>query len=143
MAHPSQNLFSSMEDLSPGHGVALSEFMGNLPFNEAGLLPAIAQDLESGEVLMLAWMNCDALEQTISSGKMTYWSRSRKSLWIKGETSGHYQNVVSISFDCDGDAILCQVTQTGNACHTNRKSCFYLGLDPTLDRVSIIAAKSS
>ena len=143
MTSQSQDLFSGMENLLPGHGVALSEFVGSLPFNEAGLLPAITQDVESGEVLMLAWMNREALEKTIASGRMNYWSRSRKSLWVKGETSGHFQVVVSVSFDCDGDAILCQVNQIGNACHTNRKSCFYLGLDPSLDRVSVIAARSN
>lgn len=91
---------------------------------------------------MLAWMNRTALEQTITTGKMTYWSRSRGSLWVKGETSGHFQHVVSVQFDCDGDTILCQINQKGRACHTNRKSCFYFALDPTLDRVSVVAAKA-
>ena len=106
------------------------------------MLPAIAQDVETGEVLMLAWMNREALEKTISSGTMTYWSRSRQSFWVKGETSGHYQQVESISFDCDGDAVLCKVRQQGSACHTGRKNCFYLSLDPDGKRVTISADKA-
>ena len=130
--------FHELEKLSIGDSQPLSRIIDNLAFNEQGLVPAIAQDVESGEVLMLAWMNRTALQQTIISGKMTYWSRSRETLWIKGETSGNYQYLMSINFDCDGDAILCRITQKGSACNTNRKSCFYLKLDTTLDRVTII-----
>ena len=130
--------FHELEKLSIGDSQPLSRIIDNLAFNEQGLVPAIAQDVESGEVLMLAWMNRTALQQTIISGKMTYWSRSRETLWIKGETSGNYQYLMSINFDCDGDAILCRITQKGSACHTNRKSCFYLKLNTTLDRVTII-----
>lgn len=89
------------------------------------LIPAIAQDANSGKVLMLAWMNRAALAQTLATGKVTYWSRSRKELWVKGETSGHTQFLKSISLDCDGDTILIQVEQIGVACHTGEPSCFH------------------
>jgi phosphoribosyl-AMP cyclohydrolase len=131
--------FRELEELSVGDSQPLNRIIDNLAFNEQGLIPAIAQDFESGEVLMLAWMNRTALQQTITTGKMTYWSRSREKFWIKGETSGHFQYLVSVKFDCDGDTILCRITQKGSACHTNRKSCFYLKLDTTLERVTIIA----
>lgn len=94
-------------------------------FDAGQLVAAIAQDAINGDVLMLAWMNQEALEQTISSKKGVYWSRSRQSLWVKGETSGHIQEVVDISYDCDGDAILLQVNQVGSACHTGERSCFH------------------
>lgn len=90
-----------------------------------GLIAAIAQDATSGEVLMLAWMNEEALKQTMATKRATYFSRSRNSLWIKGETSGHFQEVISIDFDCDGDAVLLKINQTGAACHTGQKSCFH------------------
>ena len=89
------------------------------------LVAAIAQDAQSREVLMLAWMNKEALATTITTGRVTYWSRSRNSLWIKGETSGHFQEVKRISYDCDGDAILLEVIQTGAACHTGERTCFH------------------
>lgn len=94
-------------------------------FNSDGLVAAIAQDADNGDVLMLAWMNADALAQTIATRRATYWSRSRQALWIKGETSGHTQEVIDIRIDCDQDAILLKVRQVGPACHTGRKSCFY------------------
>ena len=94
-------------------------------FDSNGLIAAIAQDASTGEVLMLAWMNAEALEKTISTGNATYWSRSRQALWLKGETSGHVQRVVEIRIDCDQDAVVLRVEQTGGACHTGRKSCFY------------------
>ena len=94
-------------------------------FGPDGLIAAIAQDAQSGEVLMLAWMNAEALQQTISTGKATYWSRSRNALWVKGETSGSVQTVEDILIDCDQDAVLLKVHQAGRACHTGRTSCFY------------------
>ncbi len=94
-------------------------------FNYVGLIAAIAQDVESGDVLMLAWMNEEALRKTIETGRATYWSRSRGTLWTKGESSGHTQEVTDILVDCDQDAILLKVRQTGAACHTDRPSCFY------------------
>ncbi|MFY2826514.1 phosphoribosyl-AMP cyclohydrolase [Ruegeria sp. MALMAid1280] len=96
-----------------------------LKFNEAGLIPAIAQDESSGEVLMMAWMNVQAIEKTLETGRVTYWSRSRQSFWIKGETSGHVQELVDFRLDCDRDCLLVLVRQTGAACHTNRRTCFY------------------
>ncbi len=96
-----------------------------LAFNEAGLVPAVAQDAETGEVLMLAWMNAEAVRRTLATGRVTYWSRSRQSFWIKGETSGHVQELVELRVDCDGDAILVRVRQTGPACHTGERSCFF------------------
>lgn len=94
-------------------------------FNQDGLIAAIAQDHETGEVLMLAWMNAEALAATLETGKATYWSRSRGELWIKGETSGASQKVIEVRIDCDQDAVLMKVKQTGGACHTGRPSCFY------------------
>ena len=90
-----------------------------------GLIAAIAQDAKTNEVLMIAWMNEEALTKTIETKRATYFSRSRNSLWVKGETSGHFQEVLSIDFDCDGDAVLMKVNQTGAACHTGEKSCFH------------------
>ena len=90
-----------------------------------GLAPAIAQDAVTGEVLMLAWMNRDAVAQTLATGRVTYWSRSRAAFWIKGETSGHVQRLVELRLDCDRDCLLALVEQQGPACHTNRRSCFY------------------
>lgn len=94
-------------------------------FNADGLIAAIAQDATTGEVLMLAWMNADALKATIETRRATYWSRSRQALWVKGETSGHVQQVEDVLVDCDQDAVLLKVHQTGGACHTGRQSCFY------------------
>ena len=94
-------------------------------FNEAGLVPVIAQDHTNGEVLMMAWMNQTALDRSLSSGDMTYWSRSRQSYWVKGETSGNRQRLVSISIDCDRDCLLAQVEQKGPACHEGKRSCFF------------------
>lgn len=98
-------------------------------FNADGLIAAIVQDVATQEVLMMAWMNADALKATCSTGRATYWSRSRQELWVKGETSGHTQTVTEILIDCDQDAILLKVDQTGAACHTGRKSCFYRKID--------------
>ncbi|WP_428925153.1 phosphoribosyl-AMP cyclohydrolase [Marinibacterium sp. SX1] len=97
----------------------------SLVYNDAGLIPAIAQDATSGEVLMMAWMNAEAVEKTLQTGRVTYWSRSRQSFWIKGESSGHVQELVDFRVDCDRDCLLVLVNQTGPACHTNRRSCFY------------------
>lgn len=100
-----------------------------LNFNEEGLIPAIAQDAETGAVLMMAWMNRESLIQTVKTGNAVYWSRSRQRLWRKGEESGHEQQVRSLRADCDGDTILLQVTQKGGiACHTGRASCFFYEL---------------
>ena len=104
----------------------MNDFEPNkLRYNEAGLIPVIAQDENTLEVLMLAWMNKEAIERTLKTGKVTYWSRSRNKFWIKGESSGNTQNLVELRFDCDRDALLVIVRQKGAACHTLRKSCFF------------------
>ncbi|RYG35642.1 phosphoribosyl-AMP cyclohydrolase [bacterium] len=101
-----------------------------LKFDANGLIPAIVQDHENGQVLMFAWMNEQSLGITLESGYCTYWSRSRGKLWIKGETSGHRQRVVRVSLDCDQDCLLFQVEQIGAACHENFRSCFYRDIEP-------------
>lgn len=105
--------------------ISRADFLKAVIFNADGLVPAIAQDAKSGAVLMLAWMNREALEKTLTSGAVTYWSRSRKSLWTKGETSGHTQKLIEAYVDCDGDALLLKVDQIGSACHTGEAVCFY------------------
>lgn len=102
--------------------------MRELTYNAEGLIPAIVQDAETREVLMLAWMDAEALRRTLTTGRATYWSRSRKEYWVKGETSGHHQHVVSVAADCDGDTILLTVEQTGAACHTGNRTCFFTPL---------------
>jgi len=97
----------------------------SLKYNDQGLIPAIAQDEVSGEVLMMAWMNSEAVRRTLDSGRVTYWSRSRSSFWIKGESSGHVQELVDFRVDCDRDCLLVVVRQKGPACHTYRRTCFY------------------
>ncbi|MDP5366683.1 MAG: phosphoribosyl-AMP cyclohydrolase [Paracoccaceae bacterium] len=96
-----------------------------LVYNDAGLIPAIAQDDATNEILMMAWMNADAVARTLQTGHVTYWSRSRQAFWIKGESSGHRQELVDLRLDCDRDCLLVRVRQVGPACHTNRRSCFY------------------
>ncbi|WP_291736436.1 phosphoribosyl-AMP cyclohydrolase [Leisingera sp. F5] len=105
--------------------IAASFDPASLVYNDAGLIPCIAQDEASGEVLMMAWMNADAVARTLETRKVTYWSRSRQSFWVKGETSGHVQELVDLRIDCDRDCLLALVRQTGAACHTNRRTCFY------------------
>lgn len=99
-----------------------------LRYDEKGLIPAIAQDHASGQVLMMAWMNADAVAQTLATGRVTYWSRSRQSFWVKGESSGHVQTLIEMRIDCDRDCLLVLVDQSGPACHTKRQSCFYTAL---------------
>ncbi|WP_300394835.1 phosphoribosyl-AMP cyclohydrolase [Henriciella sp.] len=114
----------------PLDGAAQDETRDLRPkFDDDGLIAAIAQDVETDEVLMLAWMNEEALRKTMETGRATYWSRSRKTIWVKGESSGHTQEVADILVDCDQDAVLLKVRQHGGACHTNRKSCFYRRLE--------------
>ena len=102
--------------------------MRNVRYNSDGLVPAIAQDEDTREVLMLAWMDEEALRRTLTTGKATYWSRSRQEYWVKGETSGNHQAVVDVALDCDGDTILVTVRQTGAACHTGNRTCFFTEL---------------
>jgi phosphoribosyl-AMP cyclohydrolase len=111
-----------------------SQWLDAINFDDNGLLPAIAQDVDTGTILMVAWMNAEALDETVSTGQAVYFSRSRQRLWHKGEESGHVQIVHEIRLDCDGDVILLKVKQEGNiACHTGRESCFFRRLDGTSD----------
>ena len=103
----------------------MSELLEALKFDAAGLIPAIAQQHDSGEVLMLAWMSREAIAETLATGRVCYWSRSRQRLWRKGETSGHVQRLVEMRLDCDGDTLLLRVDQEGPACHTGERSCFF------------------
>ena len=99
-----------------------------LRYDDRGLLPAVAQDHATGEVLMLAWMNAEAVARTLETGRVTYWSRSRQAFWVKGETSGHVQRLVEMRVDCDRDCLLVRVEQAGPACHTGRRSCFFTAI---------------
>lgn len=106
-----------------------AEYLDAIQWNADGLVPAIAQDAESGRILMMAWMNAESLQRTVEEGHAVYWSRSRAKLWRKGESSGHQQRIRDIQLDCDGDAIILLVEQAGGiACHTGRQSCFYRSL---------------
>ncbi|MEJ1342362.1 MAG: phosphoribosyl-AMP cyclohydrolase [Candidatus Sedimenticola sp. (ex Thyasira tokunagai)] len=125
------------EKLHIGEGLPLEQVLDELPYNSDGLVPAIAQQHDSGEVLMMAWMNRDALEETLQKGRVCYWSRSRRKLWRKGESSGQVQELKEVRFDCDGDTLLLQVDQTGPACHTGRRSCFYNAVRG--DRVEVVS----
>lgn len=107
---------------------AADKFLELIAFNEAGLVPAIAQQHDTGETLMMAWMNREALAETVETGQVCYFSRSRNALWRKGESSGQVQALVEIRVDCDGDTVLLLVDQTGVACHTGRQNCFYRAL---------------
>ena len=130
--------FQKIETYSNSTEIELGDVIDEMGFDSSGLIPVITQDASSKQVLMLAWMNKEALWNTLNTGEVTYWSRSRKELWIKGATSGHTQELVSLSIDCDGDAILCEVNQIGGACHTNRKHCFYLKADATRHKVQVV-----
>lgn len=104
---------------------AIDDAVSKISFNSDGLVPAIAQQHDTGEVLMMAWMNEDAVRETLATNRVCYWSRSRKGLWRKGETSGQQQMLKSFLIDCDGDTILLKLHQDGVACHTGRRNCFY------------------
>lgn len=125
------------EKFKLGEGLPLAEVLDGLPYNSDGLIPAIAQQFDSGEVLMMAWMNRLALEETLATGRVCYWSRSRQKFWRKGESSGQIQLLKDLRFDCDGDTILLSVDQTGPACHSGRRSCFYNAVRG--DRVEVVS----
>jgi len=125
-------------------------FLDEVPWNESGLIAVVTQDHKSGRVLTVAWMNREALQQTVETRQAVYWSRSRKKLWRKGEESGHVQNVLEVRLDCDADAVLLKVEQAGGiACHTGRESCFFrrledgrwVAVDPVLKDPSLIYKK--
>ena len=107
----------------------LDELIANLKTDANGLIAAIAQQHDTGEVLMLAYMNATSIKETLTTGHVCYWSRSRQTYWRKGESSGHQQKLISMAFDCDGDCLLLQVDQTGPACHTNRRNCFFFEIN--------------
>lgn len=132
------SLWLELEQAGLGDSRPLTEVLDAIPWNGDGLIAAIAQQHGSGEVLMLAWMNRTALEETLSSGQVCYWSRSRRQLWRKGETSGHRQRLIEARLDCDGDAVLLLVEQQGPACHTGRRSCFYNRLEG--DRLTVASS---
>jgi phosphoribosyl-AMP cyclohydrolase len=121
----SDSVFAHNERAPAGSRRPLRQVLDALPFNRDGLIPAIAQQHDSREVLMLAWMNREAIEETLATARVCYWSRSRRRLWRKGERSGQIQRLKEIRLDCDGDTLLLLVDQTGPACHTGRASCFY------------------
>ena len=116
-------------------------FYDNLKFDAHGLIPAIIQEQQTGRVLMMAWMNRASLEKTLETGKTHFWSRSRQQFWMKGETSGHVQQVRNIAFDCDGDVLLIQVVQTGAACHEGYQSCFFRSVEKDGKSVKITEAR--
>jgi len=118
-----------LEGAAVGNRFPLEHVLDALPWNSAGLIAAIAQQHRSGEVLMLAWMNRQALKETLATGQVCYWSRSRQQLWRKGESSGNGQRLIEARLDCDGDAVLLIVDQQGPACHTGRPTCFYNAID--------------
>ena len=130
-------MLTRLEGSPIGASLPLTEVLANLPFDQQGLVAAVAQQFDTLEVLMLAWMNRAAINETLATGFACYWSRSRQSLWRKGETSGCRQRVVETRFDCDGDALLLLVDQLGGACHTGRRSCFYNAVKD--DRVEVIS----
>ncbi|MDX1345362.1 MAG: phosphoribosyl-AMP cyclohydrolase [Sedimenticolaceae bacterium] len=121
--------FKTLEKAAAGSRHSLARTLDSLGYNDDGLVPAIAQQFDTGEVLMLAWMNRPSIEESLETGRVCYWSRSRQQFWRKGESSGQVQLLKSMAFDCDGDAILLKVDQTGPACHTGRRSCFYVKVE--------------
>lgn len=134
-------MLKQTEKFETGQSLPWSEVIGQLPYNQDGLIPAIAQQYDSLEVLMMAWMNRESIEETLQTGRVCYFSRSRQKLWRKGESSGQIQQLKEMRLDCDGDTILLLVDQTGPACHTGRKSCFYNRVGDgkvTVDRTPLI-----
>ena len=129
------SLLKELESSPAGDTAELDAVLSALPYNEQGLVAAIAQDHDTKTVLMMGWMDRTAIQRTLSEQFVCYYSRSRKTYWRKGETSGHLQQLVSMRLDCDGDALLLSVKQTGPACHTNRQNCFYLVVDGDTVRV--------
>ena len=137
-------MFKDNEHQPEGFQLSLKDALDNLKYNSDGLVPAIAQQHDTGEVLMMAWMNREAIEETLQTGRVCYYSRSRKTLWRKGESSGQVQMLKELRIDCDADTVLVKVDQTGPACHTGRRDCFYWKADAdnvTIDKTPIIDPK--
>lgn len=130
------DIFKALERAPVDSQHDLAPVLDSIGFNDDGLIPAIAQQHDSGEVLMMAWMNREALMETLRTGRVCYWSRSRGKLWRKGESSGQQQRLKSAALDCDGDTLLLQVEQTGPACHSGRRSCFYVALEQDAARIT-------
>ncbi|MGF1643183.1 MAG: phosphoribosyl-AMP cyclohydrolase [Thiotrichales bacterium] len=130
--------FKTLERAQQGERFDWPAVQANLRWSSDGLIPAIAQQHDTGEVLMMAWMNAESLAETLRTGRVCFWSRSRQKLWRKGEESGQVQHLKQVRIDCDGDTLLLLVDQTGPACHTGRKSCFYNAVDG--DQVEIVTA---
>ncbi len=118
------------EKFAPIPETAINQAISEMSFNKDGLIAAIAQQYNTGEVLMMAWMNADTVRETLLTGQICYWSRSRNRIWRKGETSGQTQSLRSMAIDCDGDSLLLKVDQKGVACHTGRRNCFYRDVTP-------------
>lgn len=131
-----QDTFKALERAERNSRHPLGEILEAIRFNADGLIPAIAQQHDSGEVLMMAWMNREALEETLRTRRVCYWSRSRGKRWRKGESSGQQQLLRGAALDCDGDTLLLQVDQTGPACHSGRRSCFYVALEGDEARIA-------
>ncbi|MFC0338641.1 phosphoribosyl-AMP cyclohydrolase [Kushneria avicenniae] len=127
--------YKALEQAEPGTETGLETLLDAAGWNDDGMMPAIAQQFDSGEVLMMAWMTRQTLEETLQTGRVCYWSRSRHRPWRKGESSGQVQMLKQAWLDCDGDTLLLKVDQTGPACHTGRRTCFYLALDEKNARV--------
>ncbi len=121
--------FKELEKAKQGDTFDWQQVKKQLKFDQDGLIPAIAQQYDTKEILMMAWMNADSLAETLETGRVCYWSRSRQNYWRKGEESGQIQTLKSLTLDCDGDTILLQVDQIGPACHTGRRSCFYMAVE--------------
>jgi phosphoribosyl-AMP cyclohydrolase len=137
MTQQHEHGISANERAKLGDSLPWQEVRRKLKLNADGLIPAIAQQHDSGEVLMMAWMNLEALDETLATGRVCYWSRSRGKLWRKGESSGQVQQLKELRLDCDGDTLLLLVEQTGPACHTGRRNCFYNAVRG--DRVEVVA----
>jgi len=130
------SIWLALENATENSEIPLSQIIDSIHWNADGLITAIAQQYDSKEVLMLAWINKQALIETLISKQVCYWSRSRQALWRKGETSGHTQSLIEARLDCDGDALLLLVDQKGPACHTGRPNCFYNSIDEQQLRVT-------
>lgn len=131
-------MFKKLETATAGTHIDLTIALDHMKWDAQGLIPTVAQQYNTGEILMLAYMNRESLTETLQTGQVCYWSRSRQAFWRKGETSGHRQWLKEAHIDCDGDALLLQVDQTGPACHTERRSCFYHKLDK--DTLTVVSS---
>lgn len=128
--------FDALADKNIGDTLSTEQLLQQLQFSEQGLIPAIAQQKDTGEVLMMAWMNQASIKESLSTGQVCYWSRSRQQFWRKGESSGNTQKLLSMHTDCDGDTLLLKVDQQGPACHTSRRSCFFIEIEQQQSRIT-------